>query len=201
MVGTSRSPPAMFRARRRRSVLLWAALACAVAVVIEVGAVTNAFGLLNKPGSGGSSGPPGPNPNPYDENVTSLVGALAYHGSGQSPFPSLNGVANLCVHCPIAPMARSNGTTTVAVVWIYFNVTYTGSNNTHIANFTLTTSGSDPDLFTLIGVFVPPYGEASTQITFWQDHPTWAMLVQAEATSIPNDGSTGYQLTLGMTSP
>lgn len=194
------SPPVSPR-RRRRRLIVWAAVACVAAVLIEVGAVTDLFGFGWFGKSGTSTPSPPPNPNPYDENITSVLGSIAYSGSGTDPFPILNG-GQLCPACPIAPKEDTSVDPPVASVWVYFNVTYTGTNDTTISNFTLSTSGSDPGLFELLGVFAPPaFGETVTLVTFWSGHATWELAFHASASSIPNDGSAGYQLTLHVTSP
>jgi len=176
-------------------------IACALAVVIEVGVVTNAFGLASLGKSTGGSGSNGPNPNPSDEMVTSVVGAMTYNGGGADPFPNLQGT-NLCAKCPVVPKVNANVTPAVAVLWVYFNISYSGSSDTTISNFTLTSSGSNASLFKLAGVFVyPRYSEPATEVLFNPGIPPVGLGIELTSTSIPNDGTTGYALTFHLTSP
>jgi len=187
------------RPRRRSRLLLWIVVVCVVAIVAEIGVVTNFFGLEGAFKKGGSSGSSGPNPNPYGELVTSVVGSIVYSG-GTDPFPSLAG-SELCAGCPVLPKENSNVSPPVAELWVYFNVTFTGSIYTTISNFTLTTSGSNSSLFVLLGVYLyPQYSEAATTVGFTPGQ-TMGLGIHAMASSIPNDGSTGYALTLHLTSP
>ncbi|HYA10888.1 MAG TPA: hypothetical protein VEH10_04375 [Thermoplasmata archaeon] len=202
MAGTYRIVPTAPRRGRRRRVLLWVLVACVAAIVVEIGAVTDGFGVggLFKSG-GGSSGRTGPDPNPANERITSVTATITYSGKGSDPFPGLNGV-DLCVNCPLLPRVNANVTPAVADVWIYFNVTYTGSNTTTISNFTLATSGPDAGLFQFLGVFAGPvYNEPVPLVTFYSGHTTWALAIHAAATSVPDDGTAGYALTFHVTSP
>jgi hypothetical protein len=205
---TGSGPPAARwpRTRRRRGLIIWVAVACIAAVVIEVGAVTDGFGIpgLLQRGGGSSSGPSGPNPNPYDENITAVLASIAYGGSAQ-PFPSLAGT-NLCLGCPVAPKENPTYDPPVAGLWIYFNVTNVDSTLAYLANFTLATSGSEPSLFGLVSVvccYSPhgtSYGETVSRVVFAPD-ATIGFAAYAIAASIPNDGPTGYILYFNSTSP
>jgi len=197
MAGVGLPPPRPPRSRRR--LVLWAVIACVLAVLLEVAAVTDGFGLLNK--GKGSSGPTGPGPNPYGEMVTSVEASITYSGGGTDPFPNLQGT-NVCGKCPVLPKDDTNLAPPVALVWVYFNVSYSGSTDAKIANFTLTSSGDNASLFKLVGVFVyPTYDEPVPEVLFNPGMPTLGLALEMTSTSIPNDGTTGYALTFHLTSP
>lgn len=198
MVGTSHLPLTP-RPRRRRRIILGVVVACVAAVVLEVAAVTDGFGLGALLGPKGSSSSGGGGPNPYNENVTSVVGSITY-SEKTDPFPQLDG-QSLCSHCPLTPTIDANVTPAVAEVWVYFYLTYTGSNYTTISNFTVTTSGQNTSLFQLLGVFTGPYfSEPAPQLGF-PPGAEYEVGLHLQAASIPYDGPTGYQLTFHVTSP
>jgi hypothetical protein len=200
-VAPQRFRPAPAR-RSKFTLLAWVGVVCLIAVVGEIGFVTNGFGLGSLVGKGSHPSPSPANPNPDNERITGMTGAIVYHGGGSGNFPGLSG-GNLCPACPILPTVYANASPPVAGVWVYFNVTFTGTSPQSISNFTLTTSGSNPALFTLIGVYTAPrYSESATSLTFTSGRgSTIGLGVFAEATSIPGDGSTGYSLTFSVTSP
>jgi hypothetical protein len=193
---TGRSP---YRRRRRWGALAWVGIGCLVAVLVEVGVVTNGFGLLNPAPAAPPA--PGPNPNPYGELIGKVLAAIIYNGQGPDPFPSLNG-GELCVHCPELPKTNTSYNPPVAGIWFYFNVTNGGSNGTTISNFTLKTSGSDTSLFKLVGVVCcyPHYAETTASLYFTPGQ-TFGLGAYAYATLVPYDGPVGYNLTLHLTSP
>jgi hypothetical protein len=195
------------RPRRRRRVLAWIGVACLAAVVIEVGATTDLFGLggLLK-SSGTTSGSPGPNPNPYNEIVYSVLGAIDYT-DGNRTLLGLEG-AELCSRCPAVPLVNENYSPPVAGVWFYFNITNDGSNWTTLSHFQVSTSGSDPELFVLVAVVCcyPGYSENVTlsgpgfSPATEGSQPT-GLAGYAIALSIPYDGAAGYNITFSATSP
>lgn len=187
--------------RPRRRLLTWVVIACVLAVVIEVAAVTNAFGLLSLGKANGSSGSTGTNPNPSGEMVTSVVASITYSGGGADPFPNLQGT-NLCAKCPSLPTNNVAVTPAEAVLWVYFNVSFSGSSDITISNFTLTSSGPNASLFKLAGVYVyPRYSEPATEVLFNPGIPPVGLGIEVTSTSIPDDGATGYSLTFHLTSP
>jgi hypothetical protein len=180
---------------------VWVAVACLAAVVIEVGAVTEGFGLVGLLTSHRGTGPGGPNPNPYGELVVAVLASITY-GSSDHAFPALQG-AQLCALCPVVPPENTSYDPPVAGLWFYFNVTNTGSNYTYLANFTLTTSGASPELFTLVGGVLccaPAYHEVVHGVWFTAGE-RFGFRAYAIATSIPDDGPTGYTLYFNATSP
>ncbi len=179
---------------------LWAAVGCVAAVLIEVALFTNGFGLVRSAATGGGTPSPGPNPNPYAVNVTSVTAALVFNGKGTNPFPFLVG-GELCSRCPQAPQANANYSSEGAVLLVYFNVTNSGENWTTLGNFTLTTSGPNPSLFTLNSMQVgPAYGEPTPQIGFTPGQ-TDGLLAFISVGNLTSNGGVGYALTLHMTCP
>lgn len=190
------------RPRRRRGLLTWIAVAAVAAVLIEVGAVTDGFGvpgLLASHGSSGSS-PPGPNPNPYNELVNAVWASVTYSTANRS-FPDLQGT-NLCSRCPVEPAENASYDPPVAGLWFYFVVKNEGQNWTTMANFTLTTSGADAHLFRLVGVVccAPTYEEVVTDVGFTPG-TSYGFGAYAIASSVPFDGTAGYSLYFNVTSP
>lgn len=193
--------------RRRRGLLTWVAVVCVAAVLVEVGAVTNGFGLapLLFPSKGTSTGPSGPNPNPYNETILAVDASIVY-GVGRGTFPNVSGGVNLCNLCPVLPKENTSYDPPVAGFWFFVNVTNEGANGTYLANFTLGTSGSDPHLFRMVGVVccAPHYEEVVTKIYFTPVDTAgskFGLAAYAIASSIPSTVSGGYTLYFNSTSP
>jgi len=186
--------------------MVWIAVACIAAVVIEVGAVTDGFGIPGLLQPQGTSSPPptGPNPNPYGEPIVAIWASVAY-GSSAQPFPNITNT-NLCHDCPLTPKENTAYDPPVAGLWIYFNVTNVDATSANLGNFSLNTSGSEPALFELVSVVCcysphgPSYGEVVTRVSFTPGM-TFGFAAYAFAVSIPYDGTTGYSLYLNSTSP
>lgn len=189
--------------RSRHALLKVAAVGCALAVLVAVAFETDGFGLAGLIGSGGSSsGPPGPNPNPYNEEITNVTGKLTYTGSASGYLHGLAGF-RLCGPCPILPAENASFSPPVAGLWVYFNVTNVGTTYTDIANFTLnTTTGGNATLFVLFAVVCcyPHYEEDTSEIGFVPSQ-TQGIGIYLEAQSVPDDGPTGYALSFLATSP
>lgn len=191
--------------RRPPRLLRWVAVICVAAVVAEVGWATSGFGLaglFHRGGGGGS----GPNLNPYGEEIVSVVASLSWTGSGRNPFPILAG-GELCGHCPALPRTNSNVSPPIIGLWVYFNVTNSGPNESQVRNATITTSGSNPYLFSLQGeaagqgiycCYADHYGESQAGVLFAPSQ-TWGLAVFFYAASIPYDGSAGYTVTIHFT--
>jgi hypothetical protein len=203
----SSSPVISYRPPRRRPGLLtWIAVVCVVAVLIEVGAVTNGFGLAHLlfPSKGTSPGPSGPNPNPYNETILAVTASIVY-GTGRGEFPALQGT-DLCNLCPALPLENASYDPPVAGFWFFFNVTNEGTNGTHIGNFTLGTSGSEPHLFRMVNVVCcsPRYEEVVTAVYFTPVGTTgssFGLAAYVIASSIPPTVLGGYTLYFNSTSP
>ncbi len=186
--------------RRPLRLLRWVAVACVAAVLIEAGAVTDGFGipsLLARHSSPSSA----PNPNPFEEKVLAVDPKLVYGMGGASTFSFPNG-ADLCSRCPMVPVVNTNVTPAVAGVWVYFNITYHGQNYTHVANFSVSTSGANGNLFTLgcVSLQSSRCNEQLVGLSFLHNQ-TWAVEVYVYAASVPYNGGDGYTITFRMTSP
>ncbi len=207
MSGTPPDPTIRrLRRRRRGGIFRWAVVACVVAVLVEVGAVTNGFGVPAALGRhGGSGSGPGVDPaNPYDVNVTAIRAAIVY-GGGVQVFPALQGT-DLCPGCPESPRENTNFTPPVAGIWFYFNVTNVGNNISQITSFALSSSGTNPHLFVLVGVLCcyPSYEEEVGNTTFGaegSDWDSWGFEALAVAAYLPYNGGLGYELYFNATSP
>jgi hypothetical protein len=208
MSGAAAEPTIRRLRRRRGGIFRWAVVACVAAVLIEVGAVTDGFGIpaAIRHGGGSSSGPGFDPANPYDENVTEILSSISY-GGGREVFPALQG-SDLCdPGCPEAPTEMFfNYTPPVAGLWFYFNVTNVGPNISVLSNFTLSSSGPDPHLFVLAGITCcyPTYEEEVGSTDFGpsgSDWDAWGFSALVVSSYIPSDGPTGYVLYLNSTSP
>jgi len=153
---------------RRRSLLFPVAVLCVAAIVLETAAVTGVFGLAN--GQTRSTGPSGPDLNPYGERIVAIGGNITYAGPARGYFPALNGTS-LCPHlCPETPLVwgtdGSNGSPEIGVRFFY-NVTNVGNRTANLSLPVLTTGGPDPTLFVLetyccYSAVNQPYGELLT---------------------------------------
>jgi hypothetical protein len=185
--------------------VLVVALVCVAAVVVEIGATTHFFGLL-QPASG--AGGPHSNLNPYHELIFAVNSTIAYNSGESGYFPALDGTELCPFHiCPKTPvLVTKNGNTSIGI-FFYVNVTNTGASDESLGNFTLTTSGADPQLFSL-AVFCcyssssPSYTEPFSK---WTDAAPGAIVglegYAYSLTVIPYTGAGGYSLVLGSTSP
>ena len=202
----SSSPVISYRPPRRRRVLLTSVAAvCVAAVLIEVGAVTNGFGLAPLLSKGPSpTGPPGPDPNPYNETILAVTASVVY-GNGKGLFPALQGT-DLCSRCPALPRENASYDPPVAGFWFFVNVTNEGTNGTYLANFTLGTSGTNPHLFRMVGVVCcwPGYEEVVSRVYFTPDGSAgskFGLAAYVIASAIPSTASGGYTLYFNSTSP
>ncbi len=185
--------------RKPPHLLRWVAVACIAAVLIEVGAVTDGFGLPSLLAHhGGVSSPP--NLNPFSEPINAVNVKLVYGVDEGNPFSFPDG-SDLC-HCPRQPILDTNVTPDVIGIYLYFNITNTGKNYSQIANFSVSSSGANTSLFKLGCVATQGHGcnEPLVGVSFLPDQ-TWALVAWVYTASIPYDGSAGYTLTFHMTSP
>ena len=143
---TPRSPA---RRTRRPSALLIVGFACAVAILVEVGAITGCFGLAGW--HWGSQGPTAPDLNPYGERILAITGNTTYFGPIHGYFPSLDDT-NLCgPKCPELPRQwPSDGILPDEVgVFFYYNVTNTANILVNLSQPVVSTSGPVSTLFFL----------------------------------------------------
>lgn len=188
--------------RRRRWVYLIAAL-CVAAIVLEVGFVTDWFGLASRP-AGTSANPPstGTNPNPFNQTVRSVTASVSYRGSAAGSFPALDGT-NLCPECPALPRADYSASPPEAVFSFYVNVTNTGTAFALLANFSLRTvnyAGAGPFALRAVLCCSPTYSEGADSLGFLPGQ-TLGLAGVAYATYVPDNGPLGYELAFSATSP
>ncbi|MGP8074206.1 MAG: hypothetical protein ACLP74_04185 [Thermoplasmata archaeon] len=196
------------RSKRAASSTKWPLVIAAVAsvvIVLAVGAATNWFWYASAPssggGGGGGGGHSGPGPNPYNETISAVYSSVTYNGASSGYFAALDG-KDLCGPCPTLPTTDYNYTPAVSGFWFYFNVTSSASAYVTLSNFTVTTRGSDPALFTLSRVVCcsPSYSEVTIRVGFT---PGAEMNLAAfvYAASIPDVGPAGMALYFNATSP
>ena len=184
--------------------MFFVSIACAAAIVVEVAAVTGFFGLANHDAAG-SSGPKGPNLNPYNERILAIEGAIDYTGSAKGYFIGLD--QNLCaLTCPELPTEFLNWTPPQIGVIFYYNVTNSAAVSENISLPEVTTSGPDGTLWQ-VGVFCC-YGAISLPYNEWimgttaigpsatLGYKAYAWTVEA----IPEYGSGGFTLDSNFTS-
>lgn len=168
----------------------------AAEIVVWTGVATNWFGLA----PGASSGTtPGPNPNPYNEVVQGVIANVTYSGNLSDYFPALQN-QEVCGHCPAQPFMDDNYSPPVAGFWFYFNVTNTAAYYESIGNFTLSTSGANPQLFTpgYAKCCYPHYLSYAAAAGFTPDQ-TFGLEVFVYATSLPDVGPSGFILYFNVT--
>jgi len=141
---------ALGRRARERPLLLIVGLACAAAVLVEVGAFTGLFGLVNL--LEGSHGAAGPDLNPYHERILQITSNITYYGSTSGYFPALSGVSLCGRACPALPRVwtPTQGSLPPEVgIFFWFNLTNTATTDVNLSVPALTTSGPVPTLFYL----------------------------------------------------
>jgi hypothetical protein len=189
------------RARAATAKVPWTLLlgvVLAAEIVVWTGVATNWFGPV--PGVPGTTSP-GPNPNPYNETVAAVIANVTYTGNLSGYFPALQN-ENVCGHCPALPFMDDNYTPAVAGFWFYFNVTNNAAYYETFVNFTLTTSGANPQLFTpgYVRCCYPGYESYAAQVGFTPGM-TWGVEAFVYAASLPNVGPSGFVLYFNVTAP
>lgn len=190
--------PGAGAAKRHFGLVLSAVLSAEI--VLWAGVGTDWFGLAASGSSSGTTAQ-GPNPNPYNETVQHVYADVTYTGNLTGYFPALEGV-DICNHCPARPFTDDEFTPPVAGFWFYFNVTNKASYDESITNFTLATSGANPELFVpgyaLVGY--PTYLSRAARVQFLPDQ-TIGMAAFVYAVSIPDVGPGGFVLYFNVTAP
>lgn len=143
-----RRPSWFARQRRNHPALLAVAFVCAAAVVVEIAAVTNVFGLLGHGTK--STGPTGPNLNPYHEEFLSVTGEIQYKGTGTGYFAQLEGQSVCPKVCPAFPKLFNNTGTPAYGIFFFFNVTNTASQTRNISEPVLGLVGKNTAGFVLV---------------------------------------------------
>jgi hypothetical protein len=171
-----------------------------VELVVWTGQATDWFGWTPQ-GAVSPSSPPGPNPNPFNETVQSVIANVTYTGNLTGYFPALE-EQDICNHCPRLPIEDDAHDPPTAGFWFYFNVTNNAPYTESIVNFTLTTSGANPQLF-LPGYVVccaPSYNSYAAQVVF-PSGLTVGLGAFVTAASLPNVGPSGFILYFNVTAP
>jgi len=119
-------------------------IACAIAVCLEVGAVTGFFGLSH---GGGGPAPAPANLNPHDQKIVAILAGINYTGHGSGYLIGLDG-ANLCAAtCPELPTEFPSYSPPQAAVIFYYNVTNTANVTRSLSLAQIFTTGINPSLF------------------------------------------------------
>jgi hypothetical protein len=175
--------------------------ACAAAVVLEVAAFTNLFGLAVH---GSSSAPGGPDLNPYHERILAITTNITYLGSETDYFPALQG-ANVCgIACPELPVYwPSDGIVAAEVgVYFYYNVTNLASTIVNLSVPIIATSGTLTTLFVLqtyccYTTAEPPYDESVDSVVHFSPGMTFGFRGYAYTTeTLPQVAAGGFTLYL-----
>ncbi|MGP8078064.1 MAG: hypothetical protein ACLQD8_00745 [Thermoplasmata archaeon] len=141
-----RRPNRFLRGAKHHPVVVAVGIACAVAVLLEVGAVTDFFGLVHH--ASGSKAPTGPDLNPHHEMILDVVWAVDYTGASKNYFSQING-ASFCPECPELPNSYAQYSPPEIGIYFYFNVTNTAVGDESFSLPTLGTSGPDAALFNI----------------------------------------------------
>jgi hypothetical protein len=205
--GRSSRGPRLRRSRQGASSAKWPLVLAAVAsvvIVLAVGAATNWFWFASATsggGGGGGGGHSGPGPNPYNETISAVYSSVTYNGASSGYFAALDG-KDLCGPCPTLPTTDYNYSPAVSGFWFFFNVTSSAGAYVTLSNFTVTTRGSDPTLFTLSRVVCcsPSYSEVTVRLGFTPG-AEWGLAAFAYALAIPDVGPAGVALYFNATSP
>ena len=197
-----RSRLARSEAFRRPWTLVLGVIIC-VEIVVWMGVGTDWFGwgpshVGTSSGNGNGSSP---SLNPFNETIQSVLAGIRYDGNRSGYFPALDGT-DVCGHCPALPFTDENYAPAVAGFWFYFNVTNTAPVFESISNFSLSTSGANPGLFTPGGLACcfPSFGSPTIAVGFLPGQ-TLGLAVFVHAPTIPNVGPAGFTLFFNATTP
>lgn len=179
-------------------------LLCAAVIVIEVGAVTNFFGLEDHHASG-STGPTGPGLNPYGEMMISVTGEIVYTGSGSNYFPGLEH-STLCGRCSELPNEYSQDIPPEVGFYFFFNVTNEQTTGKESISQPVLTTVPHSTIFTLVtfccySALNTPYSESLTDGLTFPANTTWGLEGYIYTTvTIPSTSSGGYEFYYNVTS-
>jgi hypothetical protein len=171
-------------------------------IVIWTVRATDWFGWAPGSGAPGPSGTQEPNLNPYNESIQEVVASIDYTTNASGYFPALQGT-DICGHCPARPFTDYNVSPAVAGFWFYFNVTNDAPDWEWISNFSIATSGANPELFGpgFVACCYPDYYQSETNQPLFPPNATWGFAAFVQATSIPDVGPGGFVLYFNVTSP
>ena len=130
--------------------MLAVGLACVVAVLLEIGAITGFFGLTSLLHR--TTGAAEPDLNPSHELIFSVESNVTYIGSISGYLPALEDT-DLCGYsCPTLPqiwVPKQGSLPPEIGIYFYFNITNTAAAIVNLSVPVLVTSGPDPTLFYL----------------------------------------------------
>ena len=180
--------------------------ACAAAILIEVGAITGAFGLAGW--HWGSRGSTAPNLNPHGEHILAITANTTYFGPIHGYFPAIDGTDLCGPRCPELPREwPSDGVLPAEVgVFFYYNVTNTAPVLVNLSQPVVSTSGPVPTLFFLetfccYTPAAPPYVELIDSATPVSPGLEYGLEGYAYTTvPLPAVASGGYTLYVNFTS-
>ncbi len=126
---------------------------------------------------------------------------MTYNGASSGYFAALDG-KDLCGPCPTLPTTDYNYTPAVSGFWFYVNVTSSATVYVTLSNFTVSTGGGHPTLFTLSRVVCcsPGYSEVTVRVGFTPGSEM-GLAAFVYAVSIPDVGPAGLALYFNATSP
>lgn len=173
-----------------------------------LGRATSWYGLVPYSASTSHGGtvhtpPSGPNLNPYNEAVQAVLASITYNGNSSGYFAALEGT-QLCDRCPVVPHTDDLFSPPFVGFWFYVNVTNSANQWETLTNFTVSTSGTDPTLFTLEWVVCcyPLYQYlVLADGAGFTAHQTLGLGVFTEAAQLPDVGPSGFTLDFNVTSP
>ena len=168
-------------------------------IVVWSGIATDWFGY--GPATSTPGGPPGPNLNPYHEEIEHVIAGVTYIGNSTGYLPALEG-KDICNHCPAPPFTDYGFSPAVLGFWFEFNVTNTAVWWESMANFSVASSGPTPGLFTPgIARCCYPSFESSASYAYLEPNQTVGLEILVVAPSLADVGPSGYTIYFNVTSP
>jgi hypothetical protein len=146
MVSPYRRPGWLRRQTKSHPRTFALAIVCAAIIVVEVAAVTNFFGLLDK--SSPTTAPTEPKLNPYDEEVVTVVSEVTYTGASSGYLAELENQELCQAVCPNLTIYTFHDPPEIGL-YFYFNVTNTASHGVNISQPVLGISGTNQSVFYL----------------------------------------------------
>ncbi len=144
-----RRPSRIARVAHQSPLLLATAIGCAVVVAVA-GTVFFVLPAYSKGSSGYSTGPGGPNLNPYSMEIFGLESTIAYTGGSSGYFPALNGTDLCSPVCPVLPALKETRSGWALVLPIFYNVTNANATMTERLGLpTFGISGANQTVFTI----------------------------------------------------
>ena len=169
------------------------------AIVLLAGLFTGWFGLGSTNPGGGALGT-GPDLNPHGEAVNGVYLSIQYSGNSTGYFvvrPS----GNLCTGCPMVPALDDRFGTPLVSLFVYFNLTNSGTEYHELSGWNLTDpgySGADPFSLRAVLCCAPLYGESSALVGAAPGQ-TVPLAFYFTAEEVPANGGDGFSLDVSAT--